>query len=120
MKLAMIMKPIKKIWGTTTPLVVTPLFEMHRLDIKPWHRCSYHEHKFKHNAFFIISGVLFIDESPHRPSHRLAAGNTLTIQPGTLHQFRTDGDACAALEMYYCEPLSEDIHRRTEGGPIDH
>ena len=26
---------IEKIWGTTEPLVMTPMFEMHRLTIKP-------------------------------------------------------------------------------------
>lgn len=116
-----------KIWGTTTALVSTPMFEMHRLFIKPWHRCSLHSHKTKHNAFFVISGCLHIDggkpelDDPIWRPHELVTlrqGDCWTVAPGVWHQFRTGYDACVALEMYYTEPLSEDIIRYNTGGPV--
>lgn len=115
-------KTIEKIWGTTTGLILTPLFEVHRLQIKPRHRCSFHEHRTKHNAFYVLEGVLFIDSAlslNEKPEERkLTAGHTYTVAPGVWHQFRTEFQDCLALEMYFCEPLSEDIHRSNTGGPV--
>ena len=118
-------KPLEKIWGTTEPLIVTPLFEMHRLVIKPGFRCSLHVHRFKWNAFFVIFGELFIDlvaadvGAPVVVEH-LSVGGFTTVAPGLHHQFRTndDGPLTSALECYYTEPLSEDIVRRNVGGPV--
>lgn len=111
----------EKVWGTTTPLIVTPMFEMHRLEINPWFRCSYHEHNFKHNAFYVIEGVLYVDwQRLHAMMPVplvLEVGDHFTIKPGVPHQFRTGPHACVALEMYYTEPLSEDIVRHNVGGP---
>jgi mannose-6-phosphate isomerase-like protein (cupin superfamily) len=114
--------PREKIWGFTQPLIITPMFELHRLTIKPWHRCSLHKHQFKHNAFYVISGVLYVDTllgdfNEPKPT-RIDTGNTFTVAPALHHQFRTGPSPCIALEMYYTEPLSEDIIRRNEGGPI--
>jgi mannose-6-phosphate isomerase-like protein (cupin superfamily) len=118
-------KPIEKIWGATEPLIVTPLFEMHRLTIKPGFRCSLHVHRFKWNAFFVIFGELFIDIVSTDMGgavtvEHLKGGGITTVGPGVHHQFRTDEDGpiTSALEMYYTEPLSEDIVRRNVGGPV--
>lgn len=102
-----------KIWGQTTPLIVTPMFELHRLDINPNHRCSFHMHRFKHNAFVVLTGVLYLDVGfgSGMPPRRLRAGETATIPPGIPHNFRTGPIPCTALEMYYPEALSEDIQR---------
>lgn len=116
------MKSIDKVWGTTQPLICTPMFEMHRLIIKPMHRCSLHIHRFKHNAFYILDGLLYIDqvEGDFAPveSQLLRSGECNTIRPGVHHQFRTGTDPCTALEMYYTEPLSEDIIRRNVGSAV--
>ena len=118
------MTALEKIWGTTEPLVQTPMFEMHRLTIKPGFRCSLHVHKYKWNAFFVIFGDLFIDLVTGDLGapvvvERLGPGGFTTVAPGVHHQFRTeaDGPVTSALEMYYIEPLSEDIVRRNVGGP---
>lgn len=118
------MRPIEKVWGTTEPLVVTPMFEMHRLIVKPWHRCSLHRHIFKHNAFYVCKGEIFIDVcnelifAQRLIPHFLVAGSYMTIEPGIRHQFRRDGGdgTTIMLEMYYTEPLSEDIIRDNVGG----
>ena len=113
----------EKIWGTTEALIRTPMFELHRLFVKPMHRCSLHLHQFKHNAFYIISGQLFIDSIVSDLSSApvenicLYARDTFTVAPGVHHQFRTGDFECTALEMYFTEPLSEDIIRRNVGGP---
>lgn len=120
----MIGPTVEKIWGTTQGLVMTPMFEMHRLVIKPNHRCSYHRHMFKHNSFYVIHGILYIDYArPGRyrgkavDSRALNHGEVFSVPPGIRHQFRTGKDPCLVLEMYYTEPLSEDIIRDDKGGP---
>lgn len=111
---------IDKVWGTTEALLRSPLFEMHRLVIKPRHRCSFHTHRYKHNAFFVIEGLLFIDSALHRDGPKeticLSQYGVYTILPGVWHQFRTQSAGCRALEMYFTEPLSEDIVRSNIGG----
>jgi len=116
-----------KIWGMTEPLICTPMFELHRLHIRPMMRCSLHVHQFKHNAFYILEGALYIDavmSAVVRPPNSepvqeafLVANDYFTIAPGVHHQFRTGEEACVCLECYYTEPLSEDIIRRNVGGP---
>jgi mannose-6-phosphate isomerase-like protein (cupin superfamily) len=112
---------IEKIWGTTEPLVMTPMFELHRLRILPDMRCSFHVHRFKWNAFYVIEGLVFIDTVENELatviSVELASGDFTTIAPGLHHQFRTGPGPCLMLEAYYTEPLSEDIIRRNVGGP---
>jgi len=112
---------IPKVWGFTEPLIVTPMFELHKLSIKPFHRCSTHVHHFKHNAFYILHGTLYIDMPyEHNPKREvLEVGHTLTIAPGVRHQFRTGNLDCVALEMYYTEPLSADIVRYNIGSAVN-
>ena len=118
------MTSIAKIWGTTEPLIVTPMFEMHRLKIEQWARCSFHVHRFKHNALYVVVGELFLDiangdfEPPAEV--RLRTGEHYTINPGVHHQFRTGHEPAHALEMYFTEPLSEDIVRRNIGERLKH
>lgn len=111
-----------KVWGTTTPLIRSPMFEMHRLAITPFMACSIHTHQFKHNAFFVNFGTLYVDvwgpDNGPVSHHKLEAGAHFTVAPGVKHRFRTGPYACNALEMYYTEPLSEDIQRQNEGGPV--
>ncbi len=116
------MARVQKIWGDTEALIVTPMFEMHRLRIIPDHRCSLHKHRFKWNAFFVIAGGLFIDVIENDLlegvlSVELGPGDHTTVAPGVHHQFRTGPGECVCLECYYTEPLSEDIIRRNVGGP---
>lgn len=115
------MTGITKIWGETEPMIVTPMFELHRLRIESGMACSMHQHRFKHNAFYLLGGQLFIDaESDGRlVTHTLLLGKPITIGPGIFHRFRTPRDHRAGvLEMYFTEPLSEDIIRRNVGGPV--
>lgn len=114
----------QKIWGETQALIVTPMFEMHRLKIEQWARCSFHVHRFKSNAFYVICGELYLDTAhadfePHL-TILLRAGEYYTIDPGVHHQFRTEHEPVHALEMYFTEPLSEDIIRYNVGERLKH
>lgn len=115
---------VRKVWGTTQCLLSTPLFELHRLVIHPMHRCSFHTHEHKHNAFYVINGLLFIDSAlgvnDRKDSVCLSGRAAYTVAPGVWHQFRTESAGCLALEMYYLdkggiEPLFEDIIRSDMG-----
>lgn len=107
-----------KIWGVTEALVETSMFELHKLSIKPWHQCSTHVHRFKHNTFYVLSGQLFIDVDMLVRAVTLEVGHVFTVKPGQWHRFRTGKKGCVCLEMYYTEPLSEDINRLNTGGPV--
>ncbi len=116
---------ISKVWGVTVPLIVTPMFEMHKLHILAKHRCSMHAHRLKHNAFYVLHGHIFIDSeidgafaSTAPETAFLDTGAVYTVAPGVRHQFRTGNEPCVALEMYFTEPLSEDIIRSNVGGPV--
>lgn len=112
-----------KVWGTTEIVLSTPLIEIHKLTIKPRHRCSLHVHRHKCNAFLVTSGRLFIDvtknDYPLTDITELKAGELMTVPPGEHHQFRTGDDPCEAFEIYYPEALSEDIVRKDYGGTVD-
>lgn len=116
-----------KLWGTTQCVIATPVFEKHKLEIRPRHRCSLHRHRTKWNSFTVISGRLFIDvvkKGDIRPAPpvidttELGPGDSTTVAPGEFHRFRTGDEACIATEEYYPETLSEDIERQDQGGPI--
>jgi len=84
----------------------------------------------KWNAFYVISGELDINVDKNgtfditrlggRHSKTLAptvVGDFTTVAPCNYHEFKCWQDA-EALEIYYTEPLSEDIIRDTVGGRI--
>lgn len=111
-----------KVWGTTEVIIATPLFEMHRLVIKPRSCCSMHKHRAKINGFTVISGVLMIDveknDYPLTDVTTLRAGDTTVVTPGEYHRFRTGAKGCVAVEFYYPATLADDIKRKDHGGRI--
>lgn len=111
-----------KVWGTTALIEATPIFEMHRLDIKPHHECSLHVHRRKANGFMVIKGRLFVDvlkeDYPLTNTTELKAGDHVVVPPGEYHKFRTGREACVAVEWYTPALLSSDIERRGHGGKV--
>lgn len=111
-----------KIWGTTEVLLRTPFLEVHRLVIFPKAHCSLHKHLYKHNSFFVAKGRLMIEV--HKSDYNLVditdlgPGEFTTVKPNDLHSFMTGPEGCTAIEMYYPEPLSEDIIRQNVGGRL--
>lgn len=109
-----------KVWGATTQVINTPLFEAHRLEIEPNSHCSMHVHNKKWNAFLVLSGTLYIDVEKRNynltDTTKLKAGEMTTVAPGEYHCFRTGATPCEAYEFYYLDPLSADIDRKSIGG----
>lgn len=111
-----------KVWGTTELLLKTPLIEVHRLDVLPNMACSMHCHKFKHNGFYVAAGELFIEIVKNDYNLTditlLGPGEFTTVAPNEYHRFRTGDRGMQGIEIYYLEPLSIDITRKTTGGAI--
>lgn len=109
-----------KAWGETECVIASPTFELHKLRIKPNHKCSLHRHRHKWNAFVVVSGTLFVDvvkqDYPLVDTTTLRAGEQTAVRPGEHHRFRTGKQWCVAYEMYYLEALSDDIDRKDHGG----
>ena len=109
-----------KIWGVTELMLKTPFLEVHRLTILPNMQCSMHKHNFKHNCFIVVEGHLSIEtkklDYALTDVTELDPEDFTTVKPGEYHRFRSGPEGCTAFEMYYCEPLSEDIIRADVGG----
>lgn len=109
-----------KVWGTTELLLKTPFIEVHKLAILPFMCCSLHQHKFKHNAFYVSTGLLLVEV--HKFDYdlidktSLRSGEFTTVKPGEFHRFATTEEGMTGIEIYYPEGLSEDIIRRGVGG----
>ena len=111
-----------KVWGQTELLLQTPTIEIHRLTIEPRMACSLHKHEFKWNAFFVSRGMLMIEVQKNNYKltdiTTLGPGDLCTVKPNEFHRFVTGDEPCEGIEIYYTEPLSEDIVRQTTGGPL--
>lgn len=110
-----------KVWGSTEPLIVTPMIEVHRINAKKGKQSSIHMHQFKWNAFYCISGQteIHVDKRPKTKfveNTKLGPGDFTTVKPGEYHRFRAIEDS-VLLEIYYPEGISEDIIRRLEEQP---
>lgn len=112
-----------KVWGVTELLLKTPLIEVHRLTVLPNSHCSMHCHKFKHNAFYVTSGRIYIEVVKNDYQlvdvTEVGPGEFTTVVPNEFHRFVTKAEGMTGIEIYYLEPLSTDIVRRNVGGPND-
>jgi mannose-6-phosphate isomerase-like protein (cupin superfamily) len=109
-----------KVWGSTEVIISNPFVEVHRIHIEPNAHCSLHCHEKKVNAFFVISGSLKIEV--HKNDYNLVdtteltAGQRMAVKPKEYHRFISGPEPVEAIEIYYPEPLSEDIVRKDHGG----
>lgn len=114
-----------KVWGTTTPLFVSPIYEHHRLFIKPHMQCSFHRHPTKWNGFRVISGKLeiIVQKADYKLDDvtRLDESNCFTaVRPGEFHLFRSLDEPVICDETYFLVPwIGEDIERRSVGGQAE-
>ena len=111
-----------KVWGNTEMVFKNPFIEFHRIYIKEGGYCSTHKHDFKWNLFYVSEGHLKIHV--HKNDYDLVDTTELrgtqwtTVKPGEFHSFEAVTDV-QAFELYYPEPLSDDIIRQTVGGTSD-
>lgn len=109
-----------KVWGLTKPILVTPLVEVHEIEVNTGGHCSKHAHEHKHNMFYILEGTLEIktwkNDYELVDSTILRAGESTTVKPGEYHQFFCINHV-KALEIYYIDPINpNDIIRENVGG----
>ena len=108
-----------KVWGSTQSLFSNDNFEVHRIQVKRGGVCSLHCHQFKHNIFYVETGALKI--SVHKNDYALVddtillAGDITDVKPNEYHTFEALDDT-VAFEIYYSEPISGDIIRKSIGG----
>jgi mannose-6-phosphate isomerase-like protein (cupin superfamily) len=111
-----------KVWGSTELLLNNGLIEIHRIQINPNSFCSLHRHNFKNNAFYVISGTLYLEV--HKKDYNLTDITTLkqgqisNIEPGEYHKFFTKEEPVECLEVYFLNPIKTDIERLDVGGKI--
>lgn len=109
-----------KVWGNTSPLLITPSVEIHKINIKPYSHCSKHIHQYKWNGFYVISGKLIINVQKNNydliDKTELSSGEFTTVPPNELHWFETVDVPTVALEIYYPQHITDDIIRKTIGG----
>ena len=108
-----------KVWGTTEPLLVTPMVEVHRIKTNKGYKCSEHMHQYKWNGFYCISGGTKIQVRKNNYDltdvTTLSPGDFTSVKPGEYHWFESVFDS-VLLEIYYPEAISEDIVRKSVGG----
>jgi len=107
-----------KIWGNTQEIAGGPAWSVHRIEIKAGGYCSEHYHAHKHNLFYVESGMLEVSTwqaNDMEDSTVIMAGESTSVAPGKRHRFKALIDT-VAYEVYWLEPLSEDIVRLTTGG----
>lgn len=111
-----------KVWGSTNVLLAKATVEMHRMWIEPRSRCSMHKHHFKWNGFLCLSGrlTIVVEKNDYALTDRtvLEPGEFMEVPPGEFHRFESGDEPVDAIELYYLEPLSEDIVRKDCGGPV--
>ena len=112
-----------KIWGDTESLLVTPMIEVHKINVHPYTHCSMHKHKMKWNMFYVIKGELEIHSKKEdydlTDVTKIKEGEWTTVPPGEFHMFQSGEKETEALEIYYLEPISTDIIRQTVGGFVN-
>ena len=108
-----------KVWGQTELIFQNPFIEFHRIFVGAGGYCSTHKHDFKWNLFYVTSGKLKIkvhkNDNDLIDETILGHGEWTTVKPGEYHSFEAEDDTLA-FELYYPEPLSDDIIRQTVGG----
>ena len=110
-----------KVWGTTEPLLITPMIEVHRIKVRSNMKCSIHKHERKWNMFYCVHGIMEIHVRKNDYDlvdvTKLAPGDFTSVKPGEYHWFETSmNDNNEVLEIYYLEPITADIVRETVGG----
>jgi quercetin dioxygenase-like cupin family protein len=110
-----------KVWGQTEEILRNSSVEFHRIQARRGTKCSEHEHRYKFNFFYVISGKLLIrvwkNDYDLVDETILGPGQYTEVKPGEVHQFECLED-CDAIELYYAHFDHNDIARRTVGGPV--
>lgn len=109
-----------KVWGDTESLLVTPMIEVHKINVDPYMHCSMHKHNYKWNMFYVVKGELEIHQRKNDYDlidiTIIKAGEWTTVPPGEYHMFQSKDSETQALEIYYLNEIGHDIVRESVGG----
>jgi mannose-6-phosphate isomerase-like protein (cupin superfamily) len=111
------MERTHKSWGNKCNVFQNDSCEVSILDLNPQQRCSWHYHKTKFNQFYVLRGELFIKTD--WGIEKIGEGQIFTVKPGEWHEFQTHEQPCLAQEIMFVQYNSEDIERKTLGGPLN-
>ena len=100
-------RTFEKDWG-----IVTILY------LEPNQRCSWHLHKTGYNQFFCVKGEVGI-KTDKGYTTRLREGQTFTVEPMVMHEFRTYSEPTIVEEIAFVKYDDHDIFRDKLGGPIN-
>jgi len=114
------MQVAPKYWGRTSSLFNKNNVEIHRIEANAGGFSSEHKHTSKFNMFIVESGQLEVSvwtDSGDKPDVGIVRpGETCIVRPGFYHKFKAVTD-CVVYEVYWTELCTDDIQRRTSGGP---
>lgn len=105
------MRVIDKPWGQEEVIEINDRYMMKKLTMWKGHRCSLQFHHVKCETIYVLSGQLRIYAGATQDdltSRIYTAGETITIQPGTVHRME------AAEDSVYLEastPEMDDVVR---------
>ena len=107
-----------KVWGETTPILQTPMIEIHKVFIHSGGQCSTHKHDHKWNGFLVVQGTveIHVEKNDYDLVDKtvLTDGEFTTVKPGEFHYFKANEDS-VLYEIYYIDPIQEDIFRKNVG-----
>lgn len=114
---------ISKLWGESTSILCCLNFEIHRIAVKRNGYSSMHIHKYKYNAIYVESGLLYVFvPNLYTRKYELSAGQSVIIPPECRHRFIAM-DETIAFEYYWVgidrsvlEYPIDDIVREDVGG----
>jgi quercetin dioxygenase-like cupin family protein len=110
----------EKVWGFEEWIVNTPDYCGKRLVLNKGWRCSMHHHRLKDETFYVAYGVVRLETETfegERMTHRLGAGGSLRIEPGTWHRFT--GVTDAVMFEFSTHHEDDDSYRRVPSGRAD-
>lgn len=109
------MKREKKVWGERWMIREDSTHTTNILKLNSGFRCSWHKHRAKWNLFAVVSGSVGIRTIDGETV--LGPGESFTVGPGEMHEFRVYQSGIMVEEMYV-QYDDEDIDRDNVGGMI--
>jgi len=87
------------------------------LYLESFNRCSWHSHRTTYNQFYCIEGKVGIKTDKGYITW-LEPGQSFTVEPGVVHEFRTESQKAVIEEIAYVKYDYHDIDRKLIGGPL--
>lgn len=112
------MNNIQKVWGERHRVLLTDTCEIDYLKLKANTFCSQHNHKEKHNLFYVLKGKVRIDSEFGKVI--LSKGQSFVVKAPLKHKFVALKNS-EMIEIAFVDKgkISEnDIYREKQGGRI--